>query len=331
LTPINSGLRVGNHNRFMGISAYLKEIARGAQGARALDRGQAADLLGQVLDGACTDLEVGAFCIAMRVKGETPGELAGFLDALHARLAMPPRGDRPVVVVPSYNGARKLPVLTPLLAMILARKGLPVLVHGTATESARVTTQAVLAQLGVAAQPATQALRNGQVHFVPTEALHPGLKRLLDVRRTIGVRNSAHSLVKLMAPVDGPALVVGSYTHPEYFESMAATFELMGSNAMLLRGTEGEPVADPRRTPRMDVYINGQVRLVDEGRSGPLASLPSLPRLIDPITTATYMRGVLEGLVPIPEPIVIQTDHIVRACKAIEAAGDPSLLGPLTA
>ena len=92
-----------------------------------------------------------------------------------------------------------------------------------------------------------------------------------------------------------------------------------------------EAPAGLRRTPRMDVYINGQVRLVDEGRSGPLASLPSLPRLIDPITTATYMRGVLEGLVPIPEPIVIQTDHIVRACKAIEAAGDPSLLGPLTA
>ena len=81
----------------------------------------------------------------------------------------------------------------------------------------------------------------------------------------------------------------------------------------------------------MDVFLRGEIDTVQAMREGPLASLPSLPRLIDPISTATYMRGVLEGLVPIPEPIVVQADHIVRACKAIEAAGDPSLLGPLTA
>jgi len=315
----------------MGISAYLKEIARGAQGARALERAQAADLLGQVLDGACTDLEIGAFCIAMRVKGETPHELAGFLDALHARLAMPPRADRPVVVLPSYNGARKLPVLTPLLALMLARKGLPVLVHGTPTENSRVTSQQVLALLGVQPQPAAQALQSGHVHFVATESLHPGLKALLDVRRTIGVRNSAHSLVKLMSPVDGPALVVGSYTHPEYFESMTATFELTGARAMLLRGTEGEPVADARRTPRMDVFLNGAVHPVQEAQPGPLASLPTLPAQIDAAGTAEYTLAVLAGALPAPAPILLQVEHIVRACKAIEAEGDPSSLQELAA
>ena len=71
----------------MAISHYLKIIARGAQGARHLPREQACDLFGQVLDGSLSDLEVGAFCIAMRVKGETPEEMAGFLDAIHARLA----------------------------------------------------------------------------------------------------------------------------------------------------------------------------------------------------------------------------------------------------
>jgi anthranilate phosphoribosyltransferase len=216
LTLVNFDQRPPVHNLdLMGISAYLKDIARGSAGVRSLDRGQAADLLGQVLDGSCTDLEIGAFCIAMRLKGETPAEMAGFLDAAQARLDKPPRADRPVAVLPCYNGARKLPALTPLLALLLARKGLPVLVHGTPTESGRVTSQAVLACLGVQPQPATQALRNGQVHFVSTESLHPGLKRLLDARRVIGVRNAAHSLVKLMNPVDGPALVVGCYTHPE--------------------------------------------------------------------------------------------------------------------
>ncbi|HNV61145.1 MAG TPA: DNA-binding protein YbiB, partial [Rhodoferax sp.] len=124
----------------MAIGKYIKEIGRGKEGARALTREQATDLFGQVLDGAVTDLEIGGFCLAMRIKGETAQEMAGFLDATDARLNKIPACDKPVVVIPSYNGARKLPVLTPLLALLLAREGLPVLIHGTATESTRVFT-----------------------------------------------------------------------------------------------------------------------------------------------------------------------------------------------
>ena len=222
-------------------------------------------------------------------------------------------------------------MLTPLLALLLARKGRPVLIHGAATEDRRVSTQEVLAALGLSAQEAIQSIATGQVHFVTTDSLHPGLKRLLDVRRAIGLRNSAHSLVKLMNPVAGPALVVGSYTHPEYAESMTATFRLMGTDAMLLRGTEGEAVADPRRTPRMDVFLRGEIDTVQAMREGPLASLPSLPTQIDAASTAHYIRAVLEGLIPLPEPIGIQADHIVRACKALEAVGDGSCLQALAA
>ena len=143
----------------MGIGKYIKVIGRGKDGARPLTREQAADLFGQVLDGAVTDLEFCGFCLAMRIKGETPQEMAGFLDATHQRLNLvpdsanvpsppsspassPPSSPvpgapgeraqsvshpaRPVIVIPSDNGARKLPVLTPLLALLLAREGLPV-------------------------------------------------------------------------------------------------------------------------------------------------------------------------------------------------------------
>src|SRR5512146_2568505 len=137
-------MRLRGQSQPMGISQYIKEIGRGKQGARSLGREQAADLFGQVLDGAVTDLEVGAFCLAMRVKGETAEERAGFLDATYARLNRIPAGETPLVVLPSYNGARKLPVLTPLLALLIARKGLPVLIHGTATESSRVFVPHVL-------------------------------------------------------------------------------------------------------------------------------------------------------------------------------------------
>ena len=299
----------------MAISHYLKEIGRGKDGARSLDRAQAADLFGQLLDGSVSELELGAFCLAMRIKGETPQEMAGFLDATAMRTNKVPTQGRTAVVLPSYNGARKLPVLTPLLALLLAREGLPVLVHGAATESRRVTSAAVLALLGVAADSEVQPLQAGQVRFVPTGLLCPGLQRLLEVRQVIGLRNSAHSLVKLMNPCDGDALVVGSYTHPEYLLAMGATFELTGQRALLLRGTEGEPVADPRRLPQIDLFLRGQRRCMQEAQGGSLASLPELPAL-DAASTAAWISAVLAGRQAVPAPIARQVEHILRAVQA---------------
>ena len=299
----------------MAISHYLKEIGRGKDGARSLDRAQAADLFGQLLDGSVSELELGAFCLAMRIKGETPEEMAGFLDASAARTDKVPTQGRTAVVLPSYNGARKLPVLTPLLALLLAREGLPVLVHGAATESRRISSATVLALLGVAIDSTVQPLPAGQVRFVPTGVLCPGLQRLLEVRQVIGLRNSAHSLVKLMNPCDGDALVVGSYTHPEYLLAMGATFELTGQRAMLLRGTEGEPVADPRRLPQIDVFLQGQRRCVQEPQGGSLASLPELPA-IDAASTAAWISEVLAGRQAVPAPIARQVEHILRAAQA---------------
>jgi anthranilate phosphoribosyltransferase len=296
----------------MSISHYIKEIGRGKDGARSLSREQATDLLGQVLDGAVTDLEVGGFCLAMRIKGETPDEMAGFLDATHVRLQRLPDNGLTTVVLPSYNGARKLPVLTPLLALLLAHRGAAVLVHGTATEDKRVTSEAVFAALGHPASAMVNALSAGECAFVPTEVLHPGLKRLLDVRRAVGLRNPAHSLVKLMSPCAGRALIVGSYTHPEYAVSMSQTFALVGAHALLLRGTEGEPVADARRTPQMDAFRDGERVLLQPAQEGSLAVLPDLPRDISAEATAAYIRDVLDGRLPVPAPIAIQVAHILQ-------------------
>ena len=296
----------------MGISHYIKEIGRGKDGARALNREQAADLMGQVLDGAVSDLEMGAFCIAMRIKGETDQEMAGFLDATHQRLNKLPNNGCTTVVLPSYNGARKLPVLTPLLAMLLAREGVAVVVHGTATEDKRVTTEAVFAALGVTAATQPPSLQSGELAYVPTEVLLPGLKTLLDVRRTIGLRNPAHSLVKLMNPCAGHGLIVGSYTHPEYADSMAATFALTGAHALLLRGTEGEPVADPRRSPRIEAFRDGQRHQLQAAQEGSLASLPDLPKDTSAEATAAYIGDVMLGKNPVPTPISLQVEHILR-------------------
>ena len=72
-------------NTVLAIASYIKEIGRGSAGARSLTTEQSADLLVQVLDRQVSDLEIGAFALAMRIKGETVDELLGFLQATQAR------------------------------------------------------------------------------------------------------------------------------------------------------------------------------------------------------------------------------------------------------
>jgi anthranilate phosphoribosyltransferase len=237
----------------MGIAQYIKEIGRGHEGARSLGIDAAADLMGQVLDGQVTDLEVGAFALAMRIKGETVDELQGFAQATQARcLAL--HSDRPVIVIPSYNGARRLPNLTPLLALRLAQEGARVLVHGPRHDPARVTSADIFQALAL--PPAEDAAtvherwQRREPAFVATDTLSPALQRLLDVRWVVGLRNSGHTVAKLLQPVvDAPALRLASHTHPEFGTLMADLAQRSAADLMLLRGTEGEPVADPRRLP----------------------------------------------------------------------------------
>jgi len=305
----------------MSISQYIKEIGRGKHNARDLSREQASDLFGQLLDGYLTDLEVGAFCIAMRVKGESADEMAGFLDAMDARMTrFINESPQPIVVLPSYNGARRLPLLTPLLALLLAKQGLRVIVHGGNTEDTRVSCAQVMQALGMAALQHVRPLKNNEVVYIPIDVILPGLWRLLQVRRTIGLRNSAHSLVKMLNPVTGPALLVASYTHPEYELTMLNTLQNAKANAMLLRGTEGEPVADPRRM-RQDIRLQGG-QLVDthEPQADVDVHFPNLPFNMSATENARFIQAMLDDPSTIPAPIEAQVQRLIDLASSITSS-----------
>jgi len=306
----------------MSIAPYIKEIGRGREGARSLDQAQAYDLMSQVLDGRVTDLEIGAFAIAMRIKGESVAELAGFLEAVHER-CIAVRPEQPTIVLPSYNGARKLPNLTALLALLLAQEGVQVLVHGPLRDPGRVTTAEVFHDLGLpcalTAADIDDAWSRREPVFIHTEALCPPLARLLDARWVIGLRNPGHTVAKLMAPCrTGASLRVVNHTHPEYGTLLAEFLAHTGANAVLMRGTEGEPVADPRRAPRLDTYIGGRLRpeLSRAAQEGVLTELPVLPRANDAATTALYIQSVVSGEKPAPAPLTQQVDCLVQALRA---------------
>jgi anthranilate phosphoribosyltransferase len=307
----------------MSIAAYIKEIGRGKEGARSLTREQAHDLMAQLLDGRVSDLEIGAFALAMRIKGESVAELAGFVDAVHER-CLPIPTDAPSVILPSYNGARKLPNLTVLLAMLLSQEGVQVLVHGPAHDPNRVTTAEIFFDLGlpIARDGADihAAWARREPVFVRTEVLCEPLARLLDVRWVVGLRNSGHTVAKVLPACTG-ALRVVNYTHPEYATLLADYLGASGADALLMRGTEGEPVADARRTPRIDTYLGGQLRpeLGVTAHDGVLTTLPVLPRSQDAATTARYVQSVVSGAVPAPPPIVSQVEAVTRALAAMRA------------
>ena len=314
----------------MSIAAYLKEIGRGKDGARPLSAAQAEDLLRQVFAGNVSDVQLGAFVIAMRIKGESPAELAGFVAAAQAQIAPTiaaalQRSPRTVVWLPSYNGARKLPNLTPLLAGLLAQQGLAVMVHGPALDPVRVTSHAVFSALGWSAIDSADdasainaAWARQQPVWVSTDALCPPLARLLDLRWQVGLRNPGHSVAKLLALPSSPAqrsLRVVNHTHPEYGESLAQFLAETRADALLLRGTEGEPVADARRTPGMSAFVAGQrvEALSVPAQGGVLAHLPDLPSAIDAASTAAFTVAVLRDPSRAPAPLQAQ----VRAITAL--------------
>lgn len=306
---------------------FIREIGRGKKGARDLSRDDAFCVYQAMLDGQVSDLELGGLLIAMRIKGESVAEIAGFLDAAEASFTQldTPAGGLIPVVIPSYNGSRQIPNLTPLLALLLAREGVPVLIHGVSTDPGRVTSAEILQQLGLApctdANAVERAFARREPAFMPIAALAPKLNRLLQVRRVLGLRNSTHTLVKVMQPFKGPALRLVSYTHPEYLTMLTEYFSQAApverGDVFLMRGTEGETVAHAKRAQAVEWFRHHKHTTLIE-RQQPVDEMPPLPTASDAVTTAQWIKAALAGAEPIPVPIaeqVAQCLHVVRQAQ----------------
>ncbi|QDG71409.1 DNA-binding protein YbiB [Janthinobacterium tructae] len=307
---------------------FIKEIGRGKNGARSMTRMDASALYRAMLEGRVSDLELGGILLSMRIKGESVDEIAGFLDAAEASFAplVAPAGEFAPIIIPSYNGARKMANLTALLALLLARAGAPVLVHGVTSDPGRITTAEVLAALGVPASAdhaqAEAAMMRGEAAFLSIASLAPRLAHMLSLRRVLGVRNSTHTLVKIMQPFAGPALRLVSYTHPEYLEMLGEYFltasDPARGDAFLMRGTEGETVANANKAQQID-WFHGSERTVLVEKQLLVDELPHLPAERDAATTAAWIAAVLRGEVPVPPSIAGQVEQCLMASRQIAA------------
>lgn len=298
----------------MDFPALIKELGRGARGARDLTQPQAEALFGAMLDGQVPDLELGAILIALRVKGESADEVAGFLAALQARTApmRAPAGPR-TVLLPSFNGARKQANLMPLVALLLAREGIPVLIFGRHDFDSRHSPFELLDALGLPASaslPDAEArLARDRLAVLPLSLLNPGLNNLMALRPRLGLRNSSHSLAKLLDPFPpGRAVRVVAVTHPEYLDSMAAALPGLtacpGGRALLMRASEGEAYAHLRRKAHLIGFQDGQTAPLHPQDTGDL-DWPLSPACA-PTENADFIRTILDGQAPIPPRITEQ-------------------------
>lgn len=299
---------------------YLKEIARGPS-ARPLDRGQARALFAAIFGEAVAPAALGAVLVALRIKGETLDEVAGMMDALAAYvrpLSIADRGARPVLL-PTYNGARKLPNLVPLLALRLAAQGIPVVVHGAHQESSRVGSFEILAKLGHAP---VDSLEQAQSHLaatnlavVPLSLISPALARLVDMRLQLGVRNSGHTLAKLLLPGDmraADACRLVPVTHPEFLQLMHDYLLAESADAYLLRGVEGEAVLRLHAPQPVEEFVPGappRTRTIEGD-----ADENALPER-EAGATAQWTTEVLAGRGRVPFALEQQVEMIARHCR----------------
>lgn len=311
----------------LAAARFIKEIGRGKDGARSLSREDARLLYAAMLDGSVSDLELGGILLAMRIKGESVEEITGFLQAAEASFAplSAPACNYAPVVIPTYNGSRRVANLTPLLALLLAREGVPVLVHGVMQDPGRITTHEIFQALGLTlarnVDEASACFVAGEPAFMAIDALAPKMARLLAMRGILGLRNSTHTLVKILQPFARPVLRLTSYTHPEYFNMLSEYFrsDSARGDAFLMRGTEGETVANARRAQQIDWFHQGtHTPLV--AKQDVVEKLPNLPEHNDAASTASWIQAVLRDQIPTPAPIADQVRHCLSVARVLDAA-----------
>jgi anthranilate phosphoribosyltransferase len=199
--------------------------------------------VGTILDGACTDAQIGAFLAALRIKGETAEELLGAVRAVRSR-AIPFRCDGLALDTcgTGGDGTGTFNVST-AASFVVAAAGIRVVKHGNRAASSRAGAADVLEALGakVTLSPASaeRCLAETGICFLFAPTFHPALSRLAGPRRDLGFR----TLFNLTGPLCNPAGVkrqlIGVFGESWLLPVAHALHALGSERAMVVHGADG--------------------------------------------------------------------------------------------
>jgi len=199
-----------------------------------LSQAEAATFMREVMEGELSGVRLAAALAALRVRGETPEEIAGFAQAMreHAvRVNVDPRDVLLDVVGTGGDGAHTFNIST-TTAFVVAGAGVTVAKHGNRAASSRAGSADVLEALGVNldATPdvVADAVNTLGIGFMFARNYHPALRHAAPVRSELAARTVFNILGPLSNPAGATHLVVGVFK-PELTRTLAEVLRLLGA------------------------------------------------------------------------------------------------------
>ena len=290
---------------------YVRTLGKGKSGSRSLNQEEARAAFGMILRGETDPLQLGAFLMLLRVKEETPQELAGFVEACRGLMSTPPATLAADLDWSSYAGKKQQHPWYILSALLLAGAGYRVFIHGCDGHTpGRLYTEESLRQLGLPVadnwQEVDQQLTTRSLSYLPLRSLCPPLHDMMQLRPLLGLRSPVNTLARMLNPLLCPASIQSIF-HPAYAQLHQQTDRIMGQpRALVFKGDSGEVEIKPQADSALHLLEGDTARQI------------GLPRAIQGRVTAVAkptiepLRSLWRG--------TSQDDYGVQATLATAAA-----------
>jgi anthranilate phosphoribosyltransferase len=240
--------------------SYLQDIVDG----RDLSIEEAESLLGEVFNGA-TDAQIGALLIALRMKGESVSEIAGFARKMRSSaVRITPKVKGTLVDTCGTGGdATNTINVSTAAAIVSAACKIPVAKHGNYAVSSKCGSANVLSELGVNISPQPEEVQmmieTIGIGFMLAPLFHPAMKRVGPLRRELGMRTIFNILGPLTNPAGAKAQVIGVYD-PRLCEKLANVLRILGTErAMIVHGCGMDEITNTGKT-QVSELKGGEVR-----------------------------------------------------------------------
>jgi len=291
---------------------------------RSLDRAQARAVMGAIMTGEATPAQIGGFLVALRLKGETPDEIAGFAEAIrgHALAVLPKRDDLVDTAGTGGDGQATINISTGA-ALVAAAAGAAVAKHGNRAVSSASGSADVLEALGFSLEAPPERIARSIDElgfgflFAPTH--HPGFRHAAPVRRELATRTVFNVLGPLTNPAGARAQIVGVY-EPSLVRTVAEVLARLGARrAFVVHGAFGVDELSPAGPNLVCEVVDGAVREreVDPLDLGVPRCAPEELRGGSPAENAAVLRAIFAG----EEQGARRDAVLLNAAGAIAAGG----------
>jgi anthranilate phosphoribosyltransferase len=276
-------------------------IARVVEGLD-LAESEAEAVMDQIMDGLATPAQIGAFLMALRLKGETVPEIVGFARSMrgHVIPVHPERSDLVDTCGTGGDGTNTFNIST-TAAFVVAGAGLGVAKHGNRSVSSQSGSADVLEALGarldLRPQQVADCIDATGIGFLFAPNHHPAMKHAIGPRREMGIRTVFNILGPLTNPAFAPGQVMGVFDGA-LTEPLAQVLQDLGCQAALVvHGANGMDELSTTGPNRISHFLNGQVvtiTLDPQDLGLPPASLDDL-RGGSADENAAITRAILQG------------------------------------